>query len=90
MFFFTLILSDNILDKNGRDESCRGDLTQTFSNVSNIQNLKLLGRRQSITRLTIDERGSKRARNSVFDFHLSPVGRQMAIGNLVSYDSEHF
>ena len=31
------------------------------------------GRRQSKTLLTIDERGSKIDRNSVFDCHLSPV-----------------
>ena len=31
------------------------------------------GRRQSKTLLTIDERGSKIAGNSVFDYHLSPV-----------------
>ena len=36
--------------------------------------------------LTIDERGSKIARNSVFDCHLSPVGRQKAIENSVSKD----
>ena len=36
--------------------------------------------------LTIDERGSKIARNSVFDCHLSPVRRQMAIKNSVSND----
>ena len=41
---------------------------------------------QSKTFLTIDERGSKIARNSVFDSHLSPVGRQMAIENSVSND----
>ena len=41
-------------------------------------------RRQSKTLLTIDERGSKIARNSVFDCHLSPVGRQMAVENPVS------
>ena len=35
--------------------------------------------RQSKTLLTIDERGSKIARNSGFDCHLSTVGRQMAI-----------
>ena len=35
---------------------------------------------------TIEERGSKIARNSVFDCHLSPVGRQMAILNSVSND----
>ena len=43
-------------------------------------------RRQSKPFLTIDERGSKIARNSVFDCHLSPVGRQMAIENSVSND----
>ena len=36
--------------------------------------------------LTIDEYRSKIARNSVFDCHLSPVGRQMAIENSVSND----
>ena len=41
-------------------------------------------RRQSKTLLTIDDRGSKIARNSVFLCHLSPVGRQMAIENYVS------
>ena len=44
------------------------------------------GRRQSKTISKIDERGSKIARNSVFYCHLSPVGRQMAIENSVSYD----
>ena len=34
--------------------------------------------------LTIDKCGSKIARNSVFDCHLSPFGRQMAIENSVS------
>ena len=34
----------------------------------------------------IDERGSKIARNSVFECHLSPAGRQMAIKNSVSND----
>ena len=43
-------------------------------------------RRQSKTRLTIDDRGSKIARNGVFDCHLSPVGRQMTIENSVSND----
>ena len=37
--------------------------------------------------LTIDLRGSKIARNSVFDCHLSPVGRQMAIEKSVSNDA---
>ena len=44
------------------------------------------GRRQSKTLFTIDERGSKIARKSVFDCHLSPIGRQMAIENAVSID----
>ena len=45
------------------------------------------GRRQSKTLLTIDQRGSKIvARNSVFDCHLSPVRRQMAVENSVSND----
>ena len=43
-------------------------------------------RRQSKTLLTVDERGSKLARNSIFDCHLSPVGRQMVIENSVSND----
>ena len=34
--------------------------------------------------LTIDECGSKVARNSVFNSHLSPVGQQMAIEKSVS------
>ena len=36
------------------------------------------GSRQSKTLYTLDECGLKIARNSVFDCHLSPVGRQMA------------
>ena len=43
-------------------------------------------RRQSKTFLTISERGSKVARNNVFDCRLSPVGRQMAIENSFSTD----
>ena len=41
-------------------------------------------RRQTKTLLTIDERGSKINRNSVFDCHLSSVGRQMAMEISVS------
>ena len=44
------------------------------------------GRRQSKRLLSIIERGSKIGRNSVFDCHLSPVGRQMAIEKFVSND----
>ena len=43
-------------------------------------------RRQSKTLLTIDERGLNIARNSVFDCHLSPVGRQMTIKNSATND----
>ena len=44
------------------------------------------GRWQSKTLFTIDKRGSKIDRNSVFGCHLWPVGRQMTIKNSVSYD----
>ena len=40
--------------------------------------------RQSKTLLTIDERGSKVAKTSVYDCQWSPVGRLMAIENSVS------
>ena len=43
-----------------------------------------LERRQLKTLLTIDECGSKFARNSVFDRHLSPVWQKIAIKNYVS------
>ena len=49
-------------------------------------NVLTSGRRQSKTLSTIDERGSKIDRNNVFDCHLSPVRRQMAIENFVSND----
>ena len=35
---------------------------------------------------TIDERGSKIDRNSIFDCHLSPVWQQMVVENSVSND----
>ena len=38
-------------------------------------------RQQSKTLLTINEHGSKIARNSVFECHLSPIRRQMPIQN---------
>ena len=44
------------------------------------------GTRQSKTLLTLDERGSKINRNSVFDCHLSPDWRQMVIEISVSID----
>ena len=40
-----------------------------------------LDRQPSKALLKIDERGSKIDRNSVFDCHLSPIGRQMVIEN---------
>ena len=43
-----------------------------------------IDRGQSKMLLTIDKCGSKFARNSVFDCHLSQVGRQMANKNPVS------
>ena len=43
-------------------------------------------RRQSKTLSTIDERRSKIDRNGVFDCHLSPKERQIAIENIVSND----
>ena len=45
-----------------------------------------LDRWQSKTLSTIDELQSKIDINSVFDCHLSPVGRQMAIESTVSID----
>ena len=39
---------------------------------------------ESKTLITNDERGSKIARNSVFEWHLSPDGRQMAVEISVS------
>ena len=61
----------------------------TFSGKRNIDrirvNIKITpDRRQSKTLKTIDKRGWKIARNSVFYCHFSPVGRQMAIKNSVS------
>ena len=52
----------------------------------NIYTIATPGRRQSKTLSTIDERGSKIDKNSVIDCHLSPVWRQIAIKNSVSYD----
>ena len=43
-------------------------------------------RRQSKMLLATDKRGSKITKNNVFDCHLSPVRRQMAIKNSVSND----
>ena len=48
--------------------------------------LVTLDRRQSETFLKIDERDSYIARNSVYDFHLSPDWQQMVIVKSVSND----
>ena len=65
-----------------QDVSCR------LSGLKLIEEVGIFtpDRRQSKMLLTIDECGSKITRNSVFDCHLSPVGRQMAIENFVSND----
>ena len=55
-------------------------------NIKSSRNCIILDRRQSKTLLTIDKRGSKIGRSSVFECRLSPVGRKMAIKNTVSYD----
>ena len=44
------------------------------------------GTRQAKMLLTIDKRGTKMARNSFFDCHLSPVWRLMAIEKLCFYN----
>ena len=58
---------------------------QTLALLSESKyNPTTLDRRQSKILLTINECGSKIARNSVFNCHLSPIGRQIAIENFVS------
>ena len=55
-------------------------------NCKNSEVFLTPGRPQSKTLSTIDEHRSKIDRNSVFDSHLSPVWRQMAIEDTVSID----
>ena len=55
-----------------------------FVRLFNLSFILTPDRQQSKTLLTIYKCGSKIARNSVFDCHLSPVGRQMAIKISVS------
>ena len=69
----------------GRDQSSVCEIKQSHT-VQSLYNAITLGRRQSKMLSTMDERRSKIDRNSVFDCHLSPVGRQMAIENTVSID----
>ena len=57
-----------------------------YFNYHKLRSFIISDRRQSKTLWTIDERGSQIARNSVFDSHLSPVGRQTAIKNSVFND----
>ena len=54
-------------------------ITKKFSN-----GIYKLDRRQSKVLLTIDKRENKITRSSVFDCHLSPFGRKIAIENSVS------
>ena len=57
-----------------------------FPHDNSFSHINTLDRRQLKVLLTIDEHGSKIARNSAFDCRLLPVGRQMAIKNSVSHD----
>ena len=61
------------------------DNLNTNYTANKIQYMRFItpDRRQSKMLLTIDERGSKIARNSVFDSHLSPVGRHIAIEKIL-------
>ena len=52
--------------------------------VEKIKKTSTPDRRQSKTLFTMDERGSEIATTSVFECHLSPVGRLMAIENFIS------
>ena len=52
--------------------------------ISNVLYTHRIGGSRNVN--TIDEFGSKKARNSVIDSHLSPNWRQMAIENTVSSD----
>ena len=72
-------MQTDILRKNNSYKA-KNERTWTSLHYYNITT----GRRQSKTLSTVEERGSKIARNSVFDCHMSPVGRQMAIENTVS------
>ena len=73
-------LANQLEDGNEADVIARQHLD------SNIGRLITQDMRQSKSLLIIDERGLKIARYRVFDCHLSPFGRQMAIENSVSYD----
>ena len=70
--------------KFAQNESCF--TFKTTCCVRRLEEQDTPGRRQSKTLFTIDKGGSKIGRNSVFDCHLSPVGRQMTIENSVSND----
>ena len=55
-----------------REEGVHTNISNSFIIPTNTPE-----RRQSKTLLTIDKRGSKIARNSIFDCYLSPVRRKM-------------
>ena len=84
-----LLLSTGSTPETSRYADCKHVevSNQTNKRSCMLEKIFLLStseRRQSKTLLTIDKRGSKIPRNSDFDCHLSPVGRQMAIENSVS------
>ena len=63
--------------------------------IANYKAMESFCRKQTINHMgyaeienanTIEERTSKINRNSAFDCHLAPVGRQMATENTVSID----
>ena len=77
----------HVLNDDPDLKACIGGPVPNASTVAGLGVLALVStpdRRQSKPFLTVSERRSKIARNSVFDCHLSPVGRQMAIKNSVS------
>ena len=76
-FIFSDFTKNNLFKYNLEKMDPKSEIERTYSRYTP-------DRQQSKTLLTIDERGSKIDRNSVFDCHLSPVGRQMAIENSVS------
>ena len=68
------------------DEAVLSNENRVSCSIKQRRTVITPGRRQSKTLITIDELGSENARNSVFDCHLSLIGRQMAIENSVSND----
>ena len=77
----------HVLNDDPDLKACIGGPVPGAATVAGLGVLALVStpdRRQSKPFLTVSERGSKITRYSVFDCHLSPVGRQIAIKNSVS------